>query len=58
MDRLGWLSEYSEPARRSALRVAGAGLARLPIELTGTTRPGRSQLGDGRFLGKFAFVRA
>jgi Phosphotransferase enzyme family len=33
---LGWLSEYSEPALRSALRVAGAGLDRLPIELTGT----------------------
>ena len=28
MDRLGWLSEYSEPALRSALRVAGAGLDR------------------------------
>jgi aminoglycoside phosphotransferase (APT) family kinase protein len=61
MDRLGWLSEYSEPALRSALRVAGAGLDRLPIELTGTNDLSRptwasgSATVDGRFLAKFAF---
>ena len=61
MDRLGWLSEYSEPAVRSALRVAGAGLDRLPIELTGTNDLSRptwasgSATVDGRFLAKFAF---
>jgi aminoglycoside phosphotransferase (APT) family kinase protein len=60
---LGWLSEYSEPALRCALRVAGAGLDRLPIELTGTidlSRPtwasGSARI-DGRFLAKFAFSR-
>jgi hypothetical protein len=58
---VGWLSEYSEPALRSALRVAGAGLDQLPIELTGTndlTRPtwaSGSATIDGRFLAKFAF---
>jgi hypothetical protein len=36
MDGVGWLSEYSEPALRSALRTAGAGLDELSIELTGT----------------------
>lgn len=61
MDRLGWLSEYSEPALRSALRVAGAGLDRLPLELTGTNDLGRptwasgSATVDARFLCKFAF---
>jgi aminoglycoside phosphotransferase (APT) family kinase protein len=61
MDRLGWLSEYSESALRSALRVAGAGLDRLPIELTGTNDLSRptwasgSATVDGRFLAKFAF---
>ena len=61
MDRLGWLSEYSEPALRSALRVAGGGLDRLPIELTGTNDLSRptwasgSATVDGRFLAKFAF---
>lgn len=61
MDRLGWLREYSESALRSALRVTGTGLDRLPIELTGTndlSRPtwasGRATV-DGRFLAKFAF---
>ncbi|MGH2887375.1 MAG: phosphotransferase family protein, partial [Solirubrobacteraceae bacterium] len=61
MDRLGWLSEYSESALRSALRVADAGLDRFPIELTGTndlSRPtwasGTATV-DGRFLAKFAF---
>jgi aminoglycoside phosphotransferase (APT) family kinase protein len=46
---------------RSALRVAGAGLDQLPIELTGTndlSRPtwasGSAKI-DGRFLAKFAF---
>jgi hypothetical protein len=58
---LSWLSEYSEPALRGALRVAGAGLDRLPIELTGTNdlrRPiwaAGSATIDGRFLAKFAF---
>src|SRR5690348_1535431 len=58
---LGWLSEYSASALRSALRVAGAGLDRLPIELTGTndlSRPtwatGSASI-DGRLLAKFAF---
>ena len=61
MDRLGWLSEYSESALRSALRAAGAGLDRLPIELTGTNDLSRptwasgSATVDGRFLAKFAF---
>jgi aminoglycoside phosphotransferase (APT) family kinase protein len=61
MDRLGWLSEYSEPKLRGALRVAGAGLDRLPIELTGTNDLSRptwasgSATVDGRFLAKFAF---
>ncbi len=63
MDRLGWLNEYSEPALRSALRVAGAGagLHRLPIELTGANDLSRptwasgSATVDGRFLAKFAF---
>ena len=61
MDRLGWLSEYSEPALRSALRVAGGGLDRLPIELTGTNDLSRptwasgSATVDARFLAKFAF---
>jgi hypothetical protein len=61
MDRLGWLSEYSEPALRSALRVAGAGLDRLPLELTGTNDLSRptwasgSATVDARFLCKFAF---
>ena len=42
MDELGWLSEYSEAALRSALGIAGGGLDGLPIALTGTndlTRP-------------------
>jgi hypothetical protein len=58
---LGWLSEYSEPALRRALRSTGAGLDRLPIELTGTndlSRPtsasGSARI-DGRFLATFAF---
>jgi aminoglycoside phosphotransferase (APT) family kinase protein len=61
MDRLGWLSEYSEPALRSALRIAGTGLDRLPIELTGTNDLSRptwasgSATVDRRFLAKFAF---
>lgn len=61
MDRLGRLSESSEPALRSALRVAGAGPDRLPIELTGTNDLSRptwasgSATVDGRFLAKFAF---
>jgi hypothetical protein len=61
VDGVDWLSEYSEPALRSALRVAGAGLHELPIELTGTndlSRPtwatGSATIG-GRFLAKFAF---
>lgn len=58
---LGWLSEYSEPALRSALRVAGARLDRLPIELTGTNDLSRptwatgSATIDARLLAKFAF---
>ncbi|MGZ4218080.1 MAG: phosphotransferase family protein [Solirubrobacteraceae bacterium] len=61
MNELGWLSEYSELALRSALRVAGAGLDRLPIELTGTNDLSRptwasgSATVDRRFLCKFAF---
>lgn len=61
VDRLGWLSEYSESALRSALRVAGAGLDRLTIELTATNDLSRptwasgSATVDGRFLAKFAF---
>jgi hypothetical protein len=58
---LRWLSEYSESALRSPLRVAGARLDRLPIELTGTSdlsRPawasGTATI-DGRLLAKFAF---
>jgi hypothetical protein len=61
MSDLGWLSEYSESALRSALRVAGAGLDRLPIELTGTNdlsrrtwAMGGATIG-GQFLAKFAF---
>jgi hypothetical protein len=34
--RVGWLSEYSESALRSALGLAGGGLDRLPIKVTGT----------------------
>jgi aminoglycoside phosphotransferase (APT) family kinase protein len=58
---LGWLSEYSEPALRSALRAAGVGLAGVPIELTGTNDLSRptwamgSATIDGRLLAKFAF---
>ena len=58
---VGWLSEYSEPALRSALRVAGAGLDQLPIELTGHERPDPFHVAsgsatiDGGFLVKFAF---
>jgi hypothetical protein len=61
MAGLSWLSEYSEPALRSALRVAGSGLDQLPIELTGTNDLSRpawasgSATIDGRFLAKFAF---
>jgi aminoglycoside phosphotransferase (APT) family kinase protein len=61
VDAVGWLSEYSEPAIRSALRAAGAGLDQLPIELTGTNDLGRpmwasgSATVDARFLAKFAF---
>jgi hypothetical protein len=61
MAGLGWLSEYSEPALRSALRVAGSGLDQLPIELTGTNDLSRAAWAsgsatiDGRFLAKFAF---
>jgi hypothetical protein len=58
---LGWLSEYSEPALRRALRSTGAELDRLPIELTGTndlSRPtwasGSARI-DGAFVAKFAF---
>lgn len=61
MADVGWLSELSESALRSALRVAGAGLDRLPTELTGTndlTRPtwatGSATI-DRRLLAKFAF---
>jgi aminoglycoside phosphotransferase (APT) family kinase protein len=58
---LGWLGEYSEPALRSALRVAGIGLEELPVELTGTNDLGRpvwamgSATIDRRFLAKLAF---
>jgi Phosphotransferase enzyme family len=61
VDGVGWLSEYSEAALRSALRVAGADLEQLPIELTGTNDLSRptwasgSATIDGRFLAKFAF---
>jgi aminoglycoside phosphotransferase (APT) family kinase protein len=61
MRDLGWLSEYSEPALRSALRVAGVGLDRLPLKLTGTNDLSRpiwasgSATIDGRLLAKFAF---
>ena len=61
MPGLGWLTEYSEPALRSALRVAGAGLDQLPIELTGTNDLSRptwasgSATINGRYLAKFAF---
>lgn len=61
MNGLGWLSEYSEPALRSALRMAGAGLERLPIALTGTNDLDRptwatgSATIDRRLLAKFAF---
>jgi aminoglycoside phosphotransferase (APT) family kinase protein len=61
MGDLGWLSEYSQSALRSALRVAGAGLDRLPLELTGTNDLSRptwatgSATIDGRLLAKFAF---
>jgi Phosphotransferase enzyme family len=61
VDGVGWLSEYSEAALRSALGVAGAGLEQLPIELTGTNDLSRpmwasgSATIDGRFLAKFAF---
>jgi len=61
MQGLGWLTEYSEPALRSALRVAGAGLDQLPIELTGTNDLSRptwasgSATINGRYLAKFAF---
>jgi hypothetical protein len=61
MGDVGWLSEYSQSALRSALRGAGTGLDGLPIELTGTndlSRPtwatGTAMI-DGRFLAKFAF---
>jgi aminoglycoside phosphotransferase (APT) family kinase protein len=58
---LGWLSEYSEVALRSALRTAGTALADLPIELTGVNDLSRptwamgSATIDRRFLAKFAF---
>jgi aminoglycoside phosphotransferase (APT) family kinase protein len=58
---LSWLSEYSESALRSALRAAGGGLDRLPIELTGTNDLSRATWAsgsatiDGQFLAKFAF---
>ena len=61
MDELSWLSEYSESALRSALRAAGGGLDRLPIELTGTNDLSRPAWASGsatidvRFLAKFAF---
>jgi hypothetical protein len=61
MSDVGWLREYSESALRFALRVAGAGLDHLPIELTGTNDLSRptwatgSATIDGRFLAKFAF---
>lgn len=61
MHGLSWLSEYSEAALRSALREAGGGLDRLPIELTGTNDLSRptwatgSATIDARFLAKFAF---
>ena len=61
MTELGWLGEYSEPALRSALRVAGIGLEELPVELTGTNDLGRpvwamgSATIDRRFQAKFAF---
>ena len=63
MSELGWLSEYSEPALRTALRAASAGLAGLPIELTGTNDLSRptwamgSATIDGRFMAKFAFSK-
>jgi hypothetical protein len=44
---LGWLREYSKPALRSALRVAGAGPHRLPIELTGTNDLSRPTWASG-----------
>jgi hypothetical protein len=59
MDGVGWLSEYS--ALRYALGVADAGLAQLPIELTGTNDLSRPMWASGtatideRFLAKFAF---
>lgn len=61
MTGLGWLGEYSEPARRPALRVAGVGLEELPLELTSTNDLSRpvwamgSATVDRRFLGRFAF---
>lgn len=61
VDGVGWLKEYSEPALRSALRLAGSGLDELSIELTGTNDLSRpawasgSATIDGRFLAKFAF---
>ena len=64
VNRVGWLSEYSESALRSALSVAGAGLDQLPIEFTGTNDLSRptwvsgSATIDGRFLAKFAFSEA
>jgi aminoglycoside phosphotransferase (APT) family kinase protein len=60
---LGWLSEYSEAALRSALHTADGGLDRLPIALTGTNDLARpawatgSATIDGRFLAKFAFSK-
>ena len=47
MSALGRLTEYSEPALQSALRVAGAGLDRLPIELTGTNDLSRPTWASG-----------
>jgi aminoglycoside phosphotransferase (APT) family kinase protein len=54
----------SESALRSALRVAGGGLDRLPIELTGTNDLSRptwasgSATVDGRFFGQVRVLRA
>ena len=45
---LGWLSEYSEPALRAALRAAAPHLADLPIALEGTPDPSNPIFASGR----------
>ena len=57
---LGWLSEYSEPALRAAVRAAAPHLADLPITLQGapdlinsTFASGRATVGE-RMFAKFA----